>query len=872
MSKIRPPQFFVTFFLWYCNPRLQETILGDLEEQFEEDLENYGSSKARRKFAWNVARFFRPGIIKTVNRGQKINYHGMIKNDFKTAFRVIKREKLYSGINILGLTSGFVIALLILFYVRFEQGYERYNPNADKVVRITMDYLDGETPIDQDCETYHNLGPMITDEFPEIEGYARVFGLEEILMEIDDQFFRESKVYAVDHDFLSLFGYPLLYGDLEGALHKPNQVVLTESTAIKYFGNINPVGKSISLNENTPIKVVGVIADNPASTHLKFDLLFSYSTMKKMLAKRKSVWSSNDTFTYLKLSSPDRYPLFQENLARLSARLTAEDHLSDERIVSQKIEDIHLYSHKSYEAEQNGSSSLVLFLFGVALLVILIAIVNYINLSTVKSMDRAKEVGIRKVIGSSKSQLRIRFFLESIIINLIAGLASVVLILIVFDSFKALADLPESIQILNDWSTWKLLGLLLVISTVLSGIFPSLILSALPPVSVLKGKFSHSTSGIILRKGLVIVQFSIATFLLIQTFTATKQLNFMMNKDLGLDASKVVVVNAPFKKNQQDYISFRNSLLERPAFRKVGLSSTVPGMPTKNMGSTTNLNLDEDERDLKNNFFIYRVDSNFFTTVGIEILEGENFTKGINFQRPILINEEALRIWGISNPKDVIHKKMTFWGRENTIIGVVKNFHQLGPKSPHLAMMFSYSDNRADHISIKLGPGNVLEQIQDLEKIYQAHFSSSPFEFFFLDQNFNAQYRADRQFQKVFGILSGFAILITGLGLFGLASFTVAKRAKEIGIRKVLGASVSQLIALLSKDFITLVLASTVIALPVTYFIVKGWLEQYTFRIDLNIWLFIGPAFLVLIIAFATVFSKTFQVSNANPVTSLKDE
>ncbi|MEO9871712.1 MAG: FtsX-like permease family protein, partial [Ekhidna sp.] len=511
--------------------------------------------------------------------------------------------------------------------------------------------------------------------------------------------------------------------------------------------------------------------------------------------------------------------------------------------------------------------------FGVALLVILIAIVNYINLSTVKSMDRAKEVGIRKVVGSSVAQLRMRFFLESIIINLIAGLASIMLILVVFDSFKTLANLPESTQIINDWSTWKLLGLLFILSTVLSGIFPSLILSSLSPTSVLKGKFSHSSSGIILRKGLVIVQFSIATFLLIQTFTASKQLSFMMNKDLGFDANQVVVMNGPsMEENRQDYISFKNSLLERSAFQKIGLSSTVPGMATGNMGSTTNLNLDEDERDLKNNFYIYHVDSSFFETMGMEIIEGENFSNSVNFQYPILINEEALREWGISDPKDVIHKKMTYWGRENTIIGVVRDFHQIDAKSGHLAMAFNYSLSSADYISVKLGPGNVFEQIEDLEEIYKSHFGHDPFDPFFLDQNFDAQYRADQQFQQVFGILSVFAILITCLGLFGLASFTVAKRAKEIGIRKVLGANVSQLITLLSKDFVALVLTSSIIALPITYFLVKNWLEQYTFRIDLSFWLFAGPTLFILVIAFFTVFSKTFHVSNANPVNSLKDE
>ena len=792
----------------------------------------------------------------------------------KTSWRIIKREKLYSAINILGLSSGFVIAILILFYVQFENSYESYNQNADKVVRITMDYLDGETLVDQDCETYHVLGPMIKEEFPEVTDFARAYRIG-LGLKVGDQVFSEPTAYAVDPSFLTLFDYPLLQGNIKTALQEPRQMVLTESTAMKFFGTTDVIGEVVMLNEENSFNVVGVVEDSPANTHLKFNVLISYVSMKKTFEKRESPWNQNDTFTYLELDQADSYGRFKTNLAAFSDRLRAEDHIPDERIISQEIERIHLHSDKSYEAEQNGSATIVLFLLGVALSVITIAVLNYINLSTAKALDRAREAGIRRVIGSSVAQLRVRFFLESVMLNAFAGVISILVIWIAFEPYKELAGLPKSLDILYDLETWLILGGLMLTSTILSGMFPAIVLGSFKPLEVLKGKFSHSTRGVVMRKALVTIQFAIAIFLLIQTFTANRQLTFMLNKDLGMNTEKVVVIPAPPPEAQKQTISdFKSNLLSRAAFTNVGLSSTVPGLSTSTMGSSTNITLDEETRDLKNNFYWYHIDSSFFKTMEMEMVAGNDFSTISNYEHPVIINEEAIRIWGIPNPEDVINKKTSFWGRENTIVGVVKNFHQLGAKNDHIVMGYlPYEDTRyADYISVRLGEGPVLEQVAELEELYDQHFPSNAFDFFFLDQNFDKQYRADQQFQQIFNVLSGFAILITCLGLFGLASFTVAKRTKEIGIRKVLGASISQIVRLLSKDFVGLVAISSFIAIPLTYLLVQNWLDQYSFRISVSPWLFVLPTFFVLLVAFGTVFSKALQASRINPVESLRDE
>ena len=871
MNKRTPPRRALRFFRWFCNPDYVEDIEGDLLERFEKRIKE--KKAARWLFILDVLQLFRPGLIKKFEGTQKLNYYGMIKNDFKTAFRIMKREKLYSGINILGLTSGLVIALLILFFVKFEMSYEDFNPHADKVVRITMDYLDGETLIDQDCETYHILGPMISKEFPEVVDFTRAFGLDEMLIKVGEEQFRESMVYAVDPSFLETFGYPLVSGDNSSALTQPNQAVLTESVALKYFGTKDAVGKSIYLvGPQINMEVVGIVKDSPANTHMKIGLIISYLSMEQFLSKREDVWDNNDTYTYLTLKDSKSYGLFKENLADLNKKLQVEI-IPDERIISQPIKDIHLYSHKSYEVEQNGDATVVFFLLGVGLLVIVIAVVNYINLSTAKSLDRAKEVGIRKVIGSSLGQLRIRFFIESFLINLFAGVTSLIIISSLFEPFKRLAGLPISADILTDQTFWLLFISLLFLSMLLSGSFPAFILSSFKPVSVLKGKFSHSKRGIFLRKSLVIFQFSIAIFLMIQTLTATEQLEYMQKKDLGMSTEKIVVVYTPTRTDQKrGFGSFKDELLSHSQFQNVSLSTCVPGMPTSDMASTTNIHLEEDLIKRNNNFFIYQIDSNFISTMKMDLVQGENFTNRLNVENPFIVNEQALRLWGIAESENAIGKKSHFWGKENTLVGVVKNFHQIGVKSAHIPMIFLHRSQSGSYISIKLSEGDVIRQMDTMERIYNAHFPNRPFDFFFLDQKFDSQYKNDVQFQKVFTVLSTFAIIITCLGLFGLATYMVAKRTKEIGIRKVLGASVSSIISLLSKEFMVLVVLSALVAIPLTYFLIQGWLEQYAFRIELNVWLFLLPALLVLVVAYGTVFSRAFNVSQANPVEALRDE
>lgn len=866
----QPPRLLLRLLNWFCDPDLHKYIEGDLIELYQLNIKSKGTTKAKWQMTKDILKLFRPGLIKKLKGLRKLKNYAMI-NDFKTSFRVLRKEKLQTFINILGLTSGMTIALLILSYVRFELSYEDHNQNANQMVRITMDYLDGDVLVDQDCDTYHPLGPMINERFTSVTDFTRAYGLEELVIKVDDQHFRERSIYAVDPSFLALFDYDLIHGNAKTAFNDPYNVVLSAKTAKKYFGKTDVVGEQIQLSSKSTGTVTGVVENVPQNTHLKFDILLSYSTIKKYLERRESQWDSNDTFTYFKLSSESIYPQFQLELANFSDELRDQDFFEDERIVSEKIKDIHLYSNKTYEPEQNGDASVVFFLLGIALLVIIIAIVNYVNLSTARAMDRAKEVGIRKIVGATLGQLRVRFFLESVLINLLSGMATLGLVYILGDKLKEVASITDSTVLLFTPFFWMLFATLIVTSTVLSGIVPAIVISGFKPAMVLKGKFSSSKSGVWLRKTLVIFQFAIAMFLLIQTLTAVQQIRFMQQKDMGMDSEKVVVIHSPSGQNlSEKFPAFKKDLLSNSNYRSIALSTSVPGLPTSDMGSTTNINLMDAPKDMRNNFFIYAIDSNFVPALEMEIVAGKNFSAAQNF-RHILINEEAIGSFGLSKPEEIVGKKAQFWGQERTIIGVIKNFHQIGVKSNHIPMLFVYGDD-GGYMSIRLGDGNIINQMETLEAAYQDHFPNNPFDFFFLDQELDHLYKTDQQFQWVFSILSIFAIVITCLGLWGLASFSVAKRAKEIGIRKVLGAKVSQIILMISKDFILLVAVSAVISLPITFFLVSQWLNQYAFRIDLGIWVFILPSLLILLVAFFTVFGKSYGISVANPVDSLRDE
>lgn len=798
----------------------------------------------------------------------------MLRNNIKISFRMLVRKKFYTVINVAGLSFGLAIVMLISLYVRFELSFEKDNPLADRLVRVTMDYLNGEAVIDQDAETYHPMGPRMLSEFSEIEKFARAFPVNNTTIKAANVFFREQKIFAVDPSFLQLFNCSLLSGNKENVLMNPYEVLLTKSLALKYFETIDVVGESISISRfDKPFKIAGIVADPPSNTHLKFNMLISYPSLRAAFGEKGFVWDNNNAYTYLLLTNTGQYESFLNRLNAFNERLHAEGKILNERVIAQPVKDIHLYSHKSFELEQNGDADSVFILLGVAILVIVIAVVNYINLSTATSLDRAKEVGIRKVIGSSLNQLRAKFFLESFLINIISGFVALSLVGIALPGFTRLAGMPADFHSWSDLTLYTIIITSILISTILSSAFPAFILSKFQPSSVLKGKFSHSKSGALLRKVLVIFQFSITVFLLIQTVTAERQLTHMREKDMGLNIEQTIVIRSAPNTSGEDYQVLKDKMLTHSQFESVALSSSVPGQPTSEMASTNvGVTLVGAAIEQSYNFYINFIDADYLSTMKMDLIAGENFVHGNTSQDRVLVNEEALRLWNISNAQAAIGQKINLWGSQRAIVGVIRNFHQSSPKSPYLPMIFFHTEGKNKLASIRVASGSMQENIDVVRDIYLAIFPDSPFDYFFLDQEFDKQYRSEEQFQEVFGTLTLFAILISSLGLFGLVSFTVANRTKEIGIRKVLGANATQIVTLVSKDFIALVLIAISISTFITYFLVQRWLERYAFRIELTAGLFIGPVVVILMLALLTIVIRTAGVSLCNPVNSLKED
>ncbi|MCX6214283.1 ABC transporter permease [Spirosoma sp.] len=642
----------------------------------------------------------------------------MLTNYIKIALRIVRKDSTFTLINVAGLATGLAVALLIIQYVRFELSYEKAYPQADRLVRLTIDYLNGGAVNSQDAETYPPIGAKAKREMKEVVSYTRAYplGRPNVTVQIGEQYFLLTNVYAVDSSFFSMFSYPLLRGSRSGLFTRPRQAVLTEAMAMTYFNTLDVVGKTLKIPKSEGsvlIEIAGVIPNSLASTHLKFDMLLSYPTMLSDFGEREDNWNNNNTYTYVQLADNSPYEGFTKSLAAFSDRLASERKITNEQVIAQRIGDIHLYSHKNFETEPNGEARSVYFLLGVAFLVLLSAFVNYVNLTTAKALDRAREIGMRKVVGSTQRQIRTQIFTETILVNLVAGALAVGLVVALRPVFVEVAGLPKGFSVFDDLFFWESVGAFLLLSIVLSGFYPAFILSSFDPITVLKGSFSHSTKGVWLRKSLVISQFAITLILLVQTFAVYQQVNFLREQNLGVNLDHTLVVKAPVGKNaRQDYGRFRQMLLDQAQVKAVSLSGTVPGLGSAQMGTTTGINLSNAVKKTYYNFYLTRIDTSFIDLMGLKLLAGKNFdaTTRPGFadttDRQLIVNEEAIRLWEIPTPGEAIGKRVDLWGHKATIRGVIKNYHYESPKAAHIPILHMYSPDFTSFASVKFAGGH----------------------------------------------------------------------------------------------------------------------------------------------------------------------
>ena len=795
----------------------------------------------------------------------------MFENYFKIAIRNFVRDKWYSLLNILGLTIGITFSLFLIFYIKNELSYDRYNRNADRIYRITSYVKEPEKDEMKWAITQFPLGPALKKDYPEVAEAVRFVPNGKTMYKRGELRFYEDKIFYTDSSIFRVFSHTFIEGDPQTALSAPNSMVLTASEAIKFFGKTNNiVGQSLQNDNGDIYKITGVVQDVPRNSHLIFNILISISSLPKDFANN---WGGFNFYTYVLLKPNTNawafekklQPMYQKYMASIFAQYNIKIHYGIQPITA-----IHLYSDMVNEPEELGSISYIYIFSAVAFFMLLIACINYMNLATARSARRAKEIGIRKVTGSSKTQLIGQFLIESTVTAFFALLLSIGLIALLLPTFNSLSGKAISFWTLLEPDTLLvLLGIILFVGLV-GGSYPGFYLSRFNPVHVLKGSLSKSSSNVTLRRVLVVVQFSISMIMLICTWVVYKQLNYLRNKDLGFNKEQVLSVSANANRDIRSAIlAFKNEVRNNPEVLSVSTAQTTPG------GQGVSFNLFSVES--KNGYVdkgvdCYGIDEDYLKTLGMQLKKGRNFSGLSDTLRSIIVNENMVTYFGWDNP---IGKKVKFPGDTSgnylEVVGVVKDFNQKSLYNPIAPLLLFYRPN-SNSIQIKLGTQNIQAATKGIEKTWKQTFPDLPFQYTFLDQDFDSQYAADQKRGKIFTAFSILTILITCLGLLGLIAFTTQQRQKEISIRKVMGAGVRQIVPLVTRNFVLLVGLSCLIAFPIAYLFMDKWLKIFTYNTGMTVMPFLLSALVVLAITLLTVTFHTVKAAIANPVTSLRSE
>ena len=795
----------------------------------------------------------------------------MIKNLLLVALRNFKRDKWYSLLNILGLTIGITFGLFLIFYIKDELSYDRYHEKADRIFRVNSIIKEADRDTMRWAIAPFPMGPALAKDYPEVEESVRFVNSGRTMFKNGGLRLYEDKVFFADSNVFRVFTYPFIEGNPQTALKEPNTVVLSQSSAIKFFGtNKSYVGKTLENVNGKVYKVTGVMKDVPKNAHFIFNILVSRSSLPADFANN---WGNFDYFTYVLLKpgttaaafDNKMKPMYDKYLASIFAQYNIKI-----KFEAQPITSIHLHSNTANEPEETGSMSYIYIFSAVAFFMLLIACINYMNLTTARSARRAKEIGIRKVTGSNKTQLVLQFLIESTLTALVALLLSIGLIALFLPMFNTLAGKYISFGTLFKPDTILILLAVVVFVGIVGGSYPAFYLSKFNPVSVLKGSLSKGSSNVNLRKALVVIQFSISMIMLICTWVVYGQLRYLRNKDLGFDKAQVMTASAVTDRDiQSSVLSFKNEMRNNPQVLSVSSASSVPGQ-----GNSFNLfSIQTKDGYVDKGVDVYAIDEDYIKTLGIKLAKGRNFSGLSDTLHGMLVNEKMVQEFGWGdNP---LGKRVKFPGDTSgnylEVVGVVKDFNQKSLYNPITPLILLYRPN-TNLIQLKLSTSNISSAITRIENTWKKIFPDIPFQYTFLDQDFDSQYAADQKRGKIFTAFSILTILITCLGLLGLIAFTTEQRQKEISIRKVMGANVGQIVPLITKNFVVLVGLSCIIAFPVAWYFMAKWLKIFPYNTGLSIMPFILSALVVLMITMLTVIFHTIRAAVANPVKALRSE
>jgi putative ABC transport system permease protein len=791
----------------------------------------------------------------------------MFKYYLKATFRNIIKHKGYSVINITGLAVGIACCLLILLFVRDELSFENFHSNADRICRTIIDeHVDGKW--EHNAGSPDLLGPALQKENPEILSCVRLFNpnwIDKWTVSLEDKYFYEERLFFADASIFEVFTFPLLQGNPETALKEPNTVVITNEMARKYFGNENPLGKALTIDDTVEAIITGVAETVPENTHFRFDFLVSFESMPYKWAM--NTWRTQQFYTYVLLDRAIQQNELDEKLSAFMQKHSGKQ--TNFRLRLQPIKDIHLHSKNySYDMAINNSDIAYVYIFStIAVFILIIACINFMSLSTARSFHRAKEVGLRKVVGAQRSQLMRQFLGESFVLVILAALAALIIILCILPAFNQLAGKNISLKGENIlYMGWILAGVICV-TGILSGSYPSFFLSAFQPMSVLKGHFSVRLKSVIFRRVLVVLQFAISLFLITGTFIIYNQIHYCLNRNPGFNKERVVVLPLRSRSAKIGYESFRNSLLQNSNIKGVAGSDSIPGRAIGMRGMFPEGNQWYPRLSLF-------VDFDFIPTLGIEIKEGRNFSRDFptDVDDAYIVNASAVKNFGW----DQALGKSIFWAgdqnKKGFVIGVVKDFNFKSFRQGIEPLVLHMTRGAPSYASIRIGGNDIQETMSYIQSQWQELQPGHPFDYFFLDDDFDKLYRSEERMGIIFRSFTILALFVSCLGLFGLTAYTLEKRTKEIGIRKVLGASVIKIVLMFSKNFMREILLANLISWPVVYWAMSRWLLNFAFRIEISIWSFILSSLLVISISLMTIGFQSLRAASANPIDSLRYE
>jgi len=810
----------------------------------------------------------------------------MLKNYLKTAYRSLSKNRFYSLINITGLAVGITSCLLIVLFVIDEMSYDKFHEKSERIYRIEADIMFGGNHMEMPVAPAPMAQTMMED-YPEVEiaGRFRRIGSHLFKKEIDN--IKEDNVSYADNNIFEIFSIPFVYGDKATALEKPNTMVISKTVAEKHFGKENPLGQQMTMDNDELYEITGVFEELPVNSHFHLDVMLS---MEGLDDAKNTVWLSNNYFTYFVLREDANPKAFQDKMVEMVdtyvfpqaeqlLNITMADFTASGQWVRfniRPITDIHLHSDLGFEFEPTSDIKYVYIFSAIAAIILLIACINFMNLSTARSANRAKEVGVRKVLGSYRSHLIKQFLTESILLSFLAMIIGLVLAALVLPFFNDLANKNLSIPYL-DTSFIALLLISVLFIGVLAGVYPSFFLSAFRPANVLKGKLSLGTKSGLLRSTLVVIQFCASVFLIVGTLVIYRQLNFIQNKKLGFNKEQVILVEDVYALDN-NIDAFKNQILQNSNV----LSATITSfLPVSSSRSDSGFWPEGEQPDELNSVSmqIWSVDHDYVPTMGMEIIEGRNFSRDFpSDSTAIILNERAAELFGYEDP--IGKKVFTFdnFGPDNNptmigyeIVGIVRNFNYESLRE-NIGALSIYLGSSSRFACFRTGTDDITAVLSDLETRWKDLGPGQPFKYSFLDDRFARMYDAEQRIGGIAMAFSFLAIFVASLGLFGLAAFTAQQRTKEIGVRKVLGASVSNIILLLSKEFGKLIIIAMIIAIPISWYFMDSWLQEFHFRINLGPGIFIIAVAITLVIAWVTMSWQSIRAAIANPVDSLRDE